>query len=265
MHNQPRLELGICCHPKDVEGIEGDAFDFIEVNVQGFLVPELGESDFLPHLEEARRAGEAGRPVKAANCFLPGNLKCVGPEMDAVRLMRYAESAFSRAARAGIGTIVFGSGGARTAPEGYPAERAMTDFVGVLRMCGPIAQRHGVTVVVEPLNKSECNFINSLAQGAEAVEACAHPSVRLLADFYHMLKDGEPASEILRFGHLIRHTHAAELAGRAFPGKSRENFRPFFQALREVRYAGPVALECAWENLRADLEPSTRYLREQMV
>ena len=185
--------------------------------------------------------------------------------MDCGRLTRYAERAFERAGRAGIGIIVFGSGAARMVSGDYPPRQAFDDFIGTLRLLGPMAERHGVTLVIEPLNKSECNFINSLAEGAEAVEHCDHPNIRLLADLYHMLKEGEPASEIVRFGHLIRHTHAAELAGRSHPGKSRENFRPFFQALRQIGYAGPISLECRWDDIRTDLGPSAHYLRGQMA
>jgi sugar phosphate isomerase/epimerase len=86
--------------------------------------------------------------------------------------------------------------------------------------------------------------------------------VWLLADYYHMLKDGEPATEIVRYGHLIRHTHVSELAGRGFPGKSREDFGPFFRALQEADYAGRVALECGWGDIATEVDRSVRYLRE---
>jgi sugar phosphate isomerase/epimerase len=253
------VKIGICCNPKDASGLDPESFDFLEVNVQGFLVPETDEAGFTPHLEAAR---SAIRPVKAANCFLPGDLKCVGPGMDRERLIRYAGTAFRRAGQLGVEIIVFGSGNARMAPDGYSRGLAMDDFVNLLRRLGPLAQRHGVTLVVEPLNKGECNFINSLAEGAEAVDLCDHPNIKLLADYYHMLKDGEPASEVVRFGRLIRHAHVAELAGRAFPGKSRENFHPFFEALQQAGYAGDVTLECKWDNIATDLAPAARYLRE---
>lgn len=256
------MEIGICAHPKDTAGLSLEAFDFIEVNVQSFLAPEKKDSDFQPHLDAA---GRAIKPVKTANCFLPGDLKCVGPGIDHGRLRRHAERAFSRAKRTGIEIIVFGSGAARSVPGGYSQEHALEDFAGVLREIGPIARRCGVTLVIEPLNKLECNFINLLAEGAEAVERCDHPNVRLLADAYHMMKEGESASEIMRFGHLLRHVHLAELAGRCFPGKSREDFRPFFQMLRQAGYTGRVALECGWDDIRTDLAVSTRYLREQMA
>jgi len=255
------MEIGICCHPNDAAALPAGAFDFLEVNVQGFLVPEKEETGFKPNLDAAR---DAIKPVKSANCFLPGDLKCVGLDIDEERLMRYAETAFRRAGEIGLEIIVFGSGGARKVPEGYPPEQVMEQFCNLLRRIGPIAQRHGVMLVVEPLNSAECNLITSLAKGAEAVERCGHPNVRLLADYYHMLKESEPASEVVRFGHLIKHTHVAELAGRACPGKSGEDFRPFFQALKQAGYKGRVALECKWDDIAAEIEPSARYMRESM-
>ena len=262
MRKTSPMEVGICCHPKDIAALPANAFDFLEVNVQGFLIPEREEAEFIPHLEAAQNSV---KPIRSANCFLPGDLRCIGTELDEARLMRYAETAFRRAAQTGIELIVFGSGGARKIPEGYPPAHAVADFVHVLRRLGPIAQHHGITLVIEPLNKAECNFINSLAEGADVVKRCGHPNVRLLADSYHMFREGEPVSEVLRFGHLLKHVHVAELAGRSFPGKSREDFHPFFQALRQSGYTGSVSLECTWGHIESELESSTRYLREQMV
>ena len=60
--------IGICTgHPGSLAGV-----DFIEENVQGYLQPE--QAQFTP---AARTL-----PTRAANCFLPGALKCVGPEVD---------------------------------------------------------------------------------------------------------------------------------------------------------------------------------------
>lgn len=256
------IEIGLCFSPEMAGEMPVTAFDFLEANVQGFLVPEKNESEFAVILEIARAFA---RPVKTANCFLPGDLKCVGPQIDHARLLRYAETAFERAERMGIETIVFGSGGARSVPEGHPMEHAMTEFSGFLRLIGPIAARHGVTVVVEPLSKGDCNFINSLREGAEAVERCNHPNVRLLADVYHMRCENEPADAIARFGHLLKHVHVAELAGRYFPGKAREDFRPSFRALKQAGYSGRIALECFWDDVRADAPSSVQFVREQLA
>ena len=256
------MEIGICTSPESALTLPENACDFIEANVQNLLVPEKDEKEFAPNLEAVRKIA---KPTKAACCFLPGDLKCVGPKIDHERLLRYSEAAFVRAEQARIEIIVFGSGGARTVPEGYPMEKAMKEFVDLLRLIGPIAARHGVTVVVEPLNKGECNFITSLKDGAAAVEQCNHPNVRLLADIYHMLQDGEPAAQITKFGHLLSHVHVAEVAGRFFPGKAREDHREFFRALKGTGYKGRISIESHWDDLQTDAVPSVQYLREQLA
>ena len=91
-----------------------------------------------------------------------------------------------------------------------------------------------------------------------------HPNVRLLVDSFHLRMQKEPASEIVRFGQLIRHAHVSEHAERGWPGKSREDLSDFYDALRTIHYKGRLAIESKWDNLGRDLESSVGYLREQL-
>jgi sugar phosphate isomerase/epimerase len=254
------MNIGICQSPEGAASLPA-VFDYLEVNVQAFLVPEADEAAFLPHLEAAT---QGARPVRAANCFLPAGLKSVGPDLDRARLLRYAETAFARAQRAGIRTIVFGSGGSRQVPAGYPVDQAAKDFIAVLKMIAPAAGAHDVTVVVEPLGRRECNFINSVAEGAAVVEQCNHPAVRLLADSYHMRTDNEPFDQVARFGRLIRHVHIAELENRGWPGRTREDQTAFFAALKQSGYTGSVSMECSWDDPAANLPPAVEWIREML-
>lgn len=253
--------VGVCFAPQDIEGLTSLPFDFLEVNVQAFLVPQADEASFAGNRAAARNAA---RPVRSANCFLPGDLKCVGPEVRIDAILDYARSAFRRANEVGIRTIVFGSGNARMRPDGTTYETAMEQFVALLSRLGPLAEEKGVTLVVEPLNRGECNFINSLREGAEAVQRADHRAVRLLADIYHMRKDDEPETEIEKFASLIHHVHAAEKEGRSFPGKHRENLVPYLAALARSGYRGEFALECHWGNFADEAERSLAAFREQI-
>lgn len=253
--------VGVCFAPKDIENLPSLPFDFLEVNVQGFLVPMADDGAFEPNRASA---GSAARPVRSANCFLPGELQCVGPDVRIDPILEYARTAFRRAGEVGIRTIVFGSGNARMRPDGTSFETAMDQFVELLRRLGPLAEERGVTLVVEPLNRGECNFINSLSEGAEAVERAGHKSVRLLADIYHMRKDGEPEAEIEKFASLIHHVHAAEKEGRSFPGKHGEDLVPYLAALARSNYCGELALECHWGNFAEEGDASLARFRQQM-
>ncbi len=103
-------------------------------------MPEASEGEFAPH-EKARR--ESLRPLVAANCLLPPDLKVTGPAVDSARLARYAGTAFARARRVGISTIVFGSAGARMVPDGWPTTRGFEQYVEALQspLSGSLAAR----------------------------------------------------------------------------------------------------------------------------
>lgn len=236
-------------------------YDYVEENVQTFLVPEQPESDFAPKLESAH---SAALPVKAAACFLPGSLKCVGPVVDLERIARYADVAFRRAHQVGIDTIVFGSGTSRQIPEGFSPATALDQFTNCVRRIAPLADLHGVTIVIEPLNSKECNFINSLAEGAGVVEAVSHPRVRLLVDIYHMLMDREQAGEIITHGSWIRHAHVAECKGRLAPGTGGEDFGPYLRALAKINYSGSISFECKWQHYPEQAASSLGSFREQV-
>lgn len=256
-----KLELGISLGPDAVTSLPAHPYAFLEANVQGQLVPESDDGAFQKQLAAMRAAP---RPVVALNCYLPGGLKCVGPQVDEARLERYAHSACARAQQAGIDTIVFGSGGARSIPKGWAWEKAMEQFADYLRVLGPIAARHNVTVVIEPLNRAECNFINSLEEGAEAVNRARHASVRLLADFFHMLRDGEPPAAIRPVAPLLRHVHLAEREERTAPGVHGDDFRPYLAALREAGYSGRLTIEAVWKQQPPEVVPAVAALERQV-
>lgn len=257
------MQIGICASAVNQAAALANApIDYIEEHVQNFLAPEGDDAAFADRL---RRAAQSARSVVAACCFLPASLKCVGPAVDMPHLLRWSDAAFGRARRAGIDTIVFGSGGARTAPEGFSATTAFEQYVAALIAMAPIAHRHGVTLVVEPLNRGECNVVNSVDEGGEAVRRCGHPSVRLLADLYHMMKEGEGPDAIRRNGDLIRHTHVAERDRRTPPGIVGDDFRPYLRALREVGYDHRMSIECTFGDMAAELAPAVAALRRQLA
>lgn len=252
--------IGVCIPFSDAGAYAGE-MDFVEENVQRLLVPREDESSFD---EKSNGAKKVVPPIRFANSFLPAALRSVGPDYDPEGILAYADTAFRRARRLGIRIVVFGSGGSRAIPEGFPRAKAEEQFRALLTVLARVAESHKVMLVVEALNRGECNFINSLAEAAELVRAVDHPSVRLLADIYHMLREDEPPEEIARFASVITHVHLAERAIRSAPGRAGDDFRPFFRALHTAGYSGAFSLECNWQNQREDVPLGLRTLREQL-
>lgn len=255
-------EIGVCTSVSNADMLATHGYTYIEESVGNFLMPTKGEEEFNEVLQQAQNAAI---PVKACNSFIPGSLKSVGPDAVHPEILAFMEIAFRRAQKAGVEYIVFGSGGSRAVPEGFSKDEALRQFTDLCSQMAPVAAKYDVVVVLEPLNKRECNLINSVAEGGEIVEEVNHPNFRLLADVYHMLMDGEGPESIEKYGHLIQHTHIAEKEGRAAPGTHNEDFTAYFKALKNVGYEGKMSIECRWEDLEAQAPTGISAIKNQLA
>ena len=242
------MKLGVCADPRFGPALAGAGFDYLEVHVQNHL-KTLEEEDAFD--AELARIKSSPIPALAANCFVPGKLKITGPDVDPTALEAYVQTALARAQRAGIQSVVFGSGGARRIPEGFSRERAWAQLVEFGRMLGPVAAEHGVAIVVEPLSVLECNVLTSVGEAGRYVTEVDHPHVRLLVDTYHWYRDGDSAEDIVRYGSLLRHVHIATTASNHPPGSEPCDFSGFFRALKRAGYEGPISIEAVWEDMEA--------------
>jgi len=253
------LKIGVCTRITNSEILSQYGYSYIEEGVQTFLVPQKSEDEFNELLALAKTSR---LPVIACNVFIPGSLKSVGPDANHPGILEYAETAFRRAEIAGVKTIVFGSGGSRRIPDGFAKEKAREQFTELCSQMAPIAAKYNVVVVLEPLNSTECNFINLVSEGGEMVRKIDHPNFRLLADIYHMKMENEGPESILEYGNLIKHLHIAEKQERAAPGTYREDFMPYFKALKQINYQGCMSVECRWRNLEEEASSVVEYLKE---
>jgi sugar phosphate isomerase/epimerase len=255
-------QIGVCRSLTDQKILETGGCTYVEESVRGFLVPEEPDEKFQAKLLELK---SSKLPVRACNGFLPGQLKAVGSEPKHEEILVYAEKAFQRASRAGVETIVWGSGESRKIPDGFSRARAEEQFSDLAGKVASLAERCGVTIALEPLNSGEANFINSLKEGAVVVEAVHHPSFRLLADIYHMLREGETPDAIETYGSHLRHCHIAEKDQRTPPGSAGDDFKPFLRALKKIGYKGGISIECRWESLEKQLPAAVDFLKKQIA
>lgn len=232
----------------------------MEENVQRFLIPAEPEEKFLANLQKAKNK----LPIKALNSFLPSEIRMTGALTDTSLILRLAETAFERAQKAKIKIIVLGSGKARHIPEGFSRTEAKKQFIELCRQMSALAKIYEVTIVLEPLNSEESNFINTVSQGAQIVEEVNHPNFKLLADIYHMKKEGESAESIIKYGHLLRHVHIAEKEGRSAPGTFNEDFTEYINALKKIRYKGLLSIECRWKDMNKQLPLAVKSIKDQL-
>ena len=248
------MQFGICLPIADAGIAHATGFDFVEPTVRSL-------SPLDPDFDMIRTPFDsAPLPTPVFNVFVPTEIPLTGPEVDWERVENYLEPAIGRVAALGGEAIVFGSGGARRVPDGFPQEEANKQLVRFLRLAGGTAERNDITIVIEPLNSRESNIVNSVVEGMELAQAADHPRVRLLADLYHMMEDDEPLENVTTCAAWLDHVHVADTT-RGAPGEGDYPYGEFFRRLHEGGYNGRISIECRWDDLATQADPAVRFLR----
>lgn len=236
------MRFGICTAVENAADVKAAGWDFVEENVQGLLQGQLPDAQW----NGADRVRNAAVPVLSANCLVPGTLKITGPDASPDKLRAYMAAVLKRARQLGIHMLVFGSGGARQVPEGFDRENAKQQIIAFGRMSAEIAAEYGVTLVVEHLNKGECNIINSVPEAMTYVKAVSHPNFQCLVDSYHFWTEEEGLEGVQAAAPWVKHVHLADKAGRVPPGESgMSDYRPFFRIFKQGGYAGLMSVEAS--------------------
>jgi sugar phosphate isomerase/epimerase len=262
VHEEFLAKIGVCTGLSNYNTIASAGFNYLEEGVRSFLVPSENEDVFNEKLALVKTSGV---PVAACNSFLPAELKCVGPEPHHEKIILFTETAFRRAQMAGIQTIVLGSSGSRSIPEGFSKEEASLQFIELCWKIALIGEKYNVVIALEPLNRNECNFINSVTEGVSIVKAVNHPNFMVLADIYHMLIENEGPESLIENGLYLRHIHIAEKEGRSAPGVHGEDFTAYFKALKTAGYKGKMSIECRWDNMELQAQKALDVLRTQIA
>lgn len=254
--------IGICTGASSAKVVKAAGGHHIELGLSSFVVADKGDADFEPRLREAL---DCGLPTCSTNGFFPGDIKVTGPNADHERAIRYTETALRRAQEAGIKVCVLGSAGSRNIPEGFPRQKAEEQFVELLKKIAPIAKKYDIIIAIEPLQKSESNFINTVQEGYEIARRVKHPNIGVNADIFHMLREGEGPQSLRNAGRkYIRNVHIAEKANRTAPGVDGDDFTPYFQALKDIDYRGNISIECGWSDFQAQVGPAIQEVKRQL-
>ncbi|MFD2571287.1 sugar phosphate isomerase/epimerase family protein [Spirosoma soli] len=259
---QLSLPLGVCTSYDKAGLLKGLGYSFVEESVGRFLIPDQGDAQY----EKNKLAQKTeGLPVRSYIYFFPGSLKSVGPDTHHEAILQRADLALKRAKECGSKNIVFGSGGSRAIPNSFDRATAKAQHIALCKKMAPLAEKHGVTLAVEPLNRGETNFINSLAEGVEIIQAVNNPWFRLQCDIYHMLKEDEKPEEIVKYGQYIVHCHLAEKQSRTPPGVKGDDFKPYFRALKQINYQGGLSLECNWTDFDSEVKRGIAVVKQQLA
>lgn len=130
-------------------------------------------------------------------------------------------------------------------------QRQWQTVAGQLRHLATYAEARQLRLAIEPLNRFETDFINTVDQGLQMLDTVGHPALGLHLDTFHMnIEEKKLPEALLRAGSRLWHLHACG-TDRGTPGNDHTNWPGIAQALHDIDYAGSVVIESFTTDVKA--------------
>ena len=139
--------------------------------------------------------------------------------------------------------MVWGSPQQRSLEPGWDYGESVERAVEVLRPAAEHCAALGIAIAMEPLARSETNFLNTAEETAALIDLVDHPSLQLHLDVKAMSSEQKSLEDLVRDNaSRIAHYHANDpnLLG---PGMGEVDHTPAAQALHEIGYQGWISVE----------------------
>jgi D-psicose/D-tagatose/L-ribulose 3-epimerase len=142
-----------------------------------------------------------------------------------------------------------------------PTEEEFERAAEVHRKVADEAQRQGLCLAIEFLNRFECYFLNTSAATIAYVRRVAHPNFRAMFDSFHANIEEEDLPKAFGANAAeIAHVHVAN-NDRGVPGRGHIDFPALFRVIKSSGYNGWLTIEAFGRALPELVEP-TRVWRD---
>jgi len=215
----------------------GIGYDGVELHISN---PRIADTSFLKELSVTHGLGipaiGTGPTYTYHGISFLGSPRVRRRAVD--RLRRYIEVARDLEAIVIIGLIRGRLAGGRFTP--HKAWKIIRDC---LVHSGRIAEDHGVTLAIEPINRYETDLINTVAEAIRMALDVDSENVKIMADTFHMNIEEVSIGDALRqSGKKLVHFHVAD-SNRLAPGKGHLDFASIISGLRGIDYERYVSAE----------------------
>ena len=164
---------------------------------------------------------------------------------------------------------------------GKDKEAKFTNSAQSIKKISSLLIEKDIKLGIEPLNRYESDFINTVDEGIRLCNLINHPNVGLLLDVYHMnIEEKDMYKSIEKARDKLFHFQVAE-NDRGVPGTGSLNWSEIFNTLKKINYKGHVSLEMfiqanvdtskdlfTWRNIEEDaydaILRSFNFLREHL-
>jgi sugar phosphate isomerase/epimerase len=180
-----------------------------------------------------------------ASCMFPATPRDLAHPDPAIRAeaVRYLIDCVRFAAEIGAPlTQMLASGETRLAPLATLDQEWAWSVAG-MRQAAREAERAGVRICVEPLNRYEAYLVTSVAEGLRYLDEVGSPAVGLTVDLFHAnIEEPDLARSIEAAADRLWHVQAAD-TNRAGLGRGHLDLDVVARALGRIGYRGAVVVE----------------------
>ena len=135
--------------------------------------------------------------------------------------------------------------GVLNSPEDW--DTARLTFVSNLERVAPIAAKHGINLLIEPINDKRDipgYFLTKIPIARDIITELSHDNIRLQFDFYHaQVMQGDLTTLVLENIDITSHFQISNLPGRCEPSQGEINYPHLFQLLESLDYNNWVGCE----------------------
>jgi D-psicose/D-tagatose/L-ribulose 3-epimerase len=146
--------------------------------------------------------------------------------------------------------------------------------VGHLKEIADYADERNIKLSLEPLNRFETDFLNTVDQSLALIKDIDRPNVFLHYDTFHMnIEEKDQPKAIAKAGKLLGHLHACG-SDRGTPGNDHINWQGIVKELKAINYKGGIVIESFTKDVKViakaaaiwrKIEPSQQVIAENGV
>lgn len=161
-------------------------------------------------------------------------------------LLGREEEAFAALSESIAYASVIGAGSIHVMAGNAHGNVAHDTFVRNLKVACALAEKHELTVLIEPLNAVDAPtyFLRDMAQAQRIVKEVNAPNLRLMFDCYHVGRtEGQVATTLERLMPIIGHIQFASFPNRGAPWQGDVDYEAIFKRIDALGWKRPLGAE----------------------
>ena len=235
--------LGLCCGTDEntVKTVTEIGYRYIETGIAGFIENRAALDRTLRTLDKYKIRCEVGQHS------FPGEYDPSGSQSKEAleKIREYMYKLMLSASDLNISVLVMGAGGARVLPSPDKYENVIAQMAEICKYAiSPALDEFGVIFALEGLRQNETPIIHRTDESVKVARAADVPNVKVMADLYHVIGEGENLADFKNYKGYIRHAHIGKPQPRVMPSQGDGyDYKPFFEALRSANFNGRMSVE----------------------